>query len=713
MRLALGKKQKISLSVIAAGVVISCIILSSVFTPPGGELVSPELPVGACEGFTDAKLDARFAGNAAGMDGSSWATAYVFEGLVVEQHGWTFVHTTRYVIISGCTFRHLVDHGVELDHAKHVRVNGSTFWNGTLGISLEEPSDVLVANSSFRGNRKAVCIDGGSECTITNNTFSNNGVAIKSMPFTSGATITLNHFTGNLAVAEEPASVDNFWSQGGLGNYYPDYFTKYPSATLGAGNPQLDGLCDPAAGKVYIGMEWYAVANQSWDCYPLVFVPAAPPSISATTPASGAIIGNSSASFAIILNGTYIVAAWYRVGQGLANYTIAGPMPVKGISAPITGTINQSAWDLEQDGEVAITFFARSITGAEGSTGILVTRDTTAPAVNVTSPGNATSHRLSPSYSLSITELHVASITSTVAGMTSPIPASGTIPATSWDAAPQGEVLVQFCVTDGAGNLAKRAIVVFKDTSGPTITFTNIAQHALAGATPPVIAVSAVDARVGVVSGAFYVVGESPTQYPLELSDGANGTKVLTFAVDGAAWMSVPEGNMTITVACADALGNLASGTLWLERDLSAPVIQVLAPLTGYTVGNTAGYFALLIDDPHLGGIWWSLDGGATRYPVTEWTGAAWAGFFAGDEWARHFNPGGSMTVTFFANDTLGNVARADITVQCEASPVARSPLGDFMGDPVNWLLLGVVAMLGLLVHAHYRQDKNVGGRLR
>ncbi len=711
MRVAWGKRQKIVASVMAIGALLLGGILWVTFAPVNNPQ-APDGPTEACVGFTNAKLDQHFAGNNQGMDGLSWDTAYVFKDLIVEKHGWSFYYTNRFVIISNCTFSHVVDHGLEFDHAQHVRVQRSTFLNATTGISLGNVNDILIANTSFTGNGKALRVDGASFTSITNNTFAGNTLAIKCLPFTSNVTFLGNHFTGNTITAEEAPGCANHWFQGGIGNYYADYFTLFPQATLDGDNPALAGLCDPSDGQVFVGSAGYPVSNRSTDQCPLVFVPITPPGVTVISPLPGMVIGNASGGFEVSIAGRYVVAAWYTLGGCPNNYSLGISLPIKG-SAVATGTINQTAWEAAPDGDVPLTFHARSITGATGVATVTITRDTLPPVISITSPTNASAHRLPPSYSLAITELHVAALSCSVSGLSLPVAQNGTIPAAGWDAAPQGTVAIQFTVIDAGNNLATAGVMVYKDGLCPIITFTGISQHQPVGPTPPVISLSVIDNFTSVASDAYYCVGNDPFHNPLALSGGIGGSKIVTFAVNASEWLSLPEGHVSIVVTCADTLGNVGSEDLVLELDRSAPVIHVLAPLSEMAVGETPGYFALLVNDSHpTGDIWWSFDGGATQHPVTTWTGAGWAGYFTPEEWGRHFLAGEILRISFFARDALGNVGRTDITVRCVASNPARDPLAAFLYEPATWMLAAIVVLLGVLVHAHHDQTKKLEARL-
>jgi len=86
-----------------------------------------------------------------------------------------------------------------------------------------------------------------------------------------------------------------------------------------------------------------------------------------------------------------------------------------------------------------------------------------------------------------------------------------------------------------------------------------------------------------------------------------------------------------------------------------APVIVISSPVPGSVFGVSAPSFIVRITDVLLDSMWYSLDGGLHNYTFTE-NGTinqlAWSAL-----------PEGSVTITFYANDLLGNEASEDVII--------------------------------------------------
>jgi len=85
------------------------------------------------------------------------------------------------------------------------------------------------------------------------------------------------------------------------------------------------------------------------------------------------------------------------------------------------------------------------------------------------------------------------------------------------------------------------------------------------------------------------------------------------------------------------------------------PVIIINSPLEDDTFGTNAPSFSVTITDTFLEEMWYSLDGGITKFFFTA-NGtidqAVWNGL-----------PEGSITITFYANDTIGNISSESVNI--------------------------------------------------
>ncbi len=702
-------RRKRAVAIIAcAGVLMALMGLVFVGDTPPSETGGPSDACGTV--FTDAKLDAVFAGNPAGQDGQSWATAYIFAGKVTERHGWVFYHTTRHVIIRDSLFRELVGQGLEFNNATHVRIINCTFTNCTVGVTLDRTLGVQVINCSFVINGKGIVLDGAFECNITRNLFSGNTAAVKVHPSTSGNLLHLNTFTDNVAMAEEPAYTGNLWHHAGLGNYYGNYLAQHPAAILDGSNLALGDLCDPALGKVYVGSEPHAVSSKSWDPFPLVFLPATAPGVIINTPVGGAILGNATPVLTTTMTGVWIVAAWYSIGTGPTEYPLAIPCPLRG-TITMNVTIDAAGWESLPDGLVNLTVSAQSIVGPVGNASVSFTKDTQPPALTVAAPVPASLHRLAPGYTLSVVEPNMDHFSCILGGSEYPALASGTIDGNAWLNQLDGPVTIRFRATDRAGNIVEVPVTIEKHLGGPLVSFTAPAGDTTYGNQLPVISCEVTDAA-GVSGTGYYYVSGSLFPNPVSLSEGVGGTMVATFALNSSAFWALADGQFAVRVVTWDLLGNQGEATLILAIDRTPPALDVLCPRPGGQHGSTPAGFGLVANDSHLDDLWYSFDAGVTAFQITRWTGAGWAGYFDATEWTRIYVPGGQVTVSFFANDTLGNTRQVDVTISF-APPAETNPIILALGDPSTWLLAGILVLLGVLVHVHKKTDKRLEARLR
>ncbi len=86
-----------------------------------------------------------------------------------------------------------------------------------------------------------------------------------------------------------------------------------------------------------------------------------------------------------------------------------------------------------------------------------------------------------------------------------------------------------------------------------------------------------------------------------------------------------------------------------------APIINIIAPNVSAVIGTDAPSYVLEITEPNLNTIWYSLNGRANN-SVTSLSGtidqAAWAAL-----------PEGNVTLRFYADDLVGNMAYAEISM--------------------------------------------------
>ena len=183
-------------------------------------------------------------------------------------------------------------------------------------------------------------------------------------------------------------------------------------------------------------------------------------------------------------------------------------------------------------------------------------------------------------------------------------------------------------------------IKVKKDVIAPTININSPTPNELFGTTAPSFSVE------------IYDVNLDSMWYTLD-----NGLTNTTFTTNGtinqSAWDALPDGNVIIRVYANDTAGNIGFDEVSVVKDATAPTIVINSPTDGEEFGNNAPSFNIVVTDDHLDMIWYSFDGGLTTYTTnTSFNQLAWSAL-----------PEGIITITFYANDTLGNEASEHVTV--------------------------------------------------
>jgi len=114
----------------------------------------------------------------------------------------------------------------------------------------------------------------------------------------------------------------------------------------------------------------------------------------------------------------------------------------------------------------------------------------------------------------------------------------------------------------------------------------------------------------------------------------------------------------------------------------NAPLIVIDSPTSGSIFGVSAPSFIVRITDFLLDSMWYSLDGGLHNYTFTE------NGTINQLAWSTLSE--GSVTITFYANDTVGNEASEDVII--------TKSIPDETPDMVIIIIIVVVSVVGGVV---------------
>ena len=395
---------------------------------------------------------------------------------------------------------------------------------------------------------------------------------------------------------------------------------------------------------------------------------------------------------------------------------------------------------LRGQGVYNLTITARDLAELERKASILIYRDLTPPDIVVSGIANGTGHAACPSVALNIMDEVVGDLPGIYtwgvygAGYTfhlvdgsnpldadweacsaSPMPLPGSsfvlpLNATAWVELPEGPVTVTFMVLDFGGNLALKSFNIIKDMTVPIVQVTAPETNGRCTATVPSFAITVTENNLASVQYAFG--GSSTDWYDVSWTPGSSVSTIQQL-FDATAWASLiastPEAdNFPIKFKVTDLAGQSAITSVSVNIDARAPRLKLLNPEDGTRVGAEAPAFLFeFITDPNLAEVFYTLSGSDTKYYVTVGT---LSGQIDQSAWDLALNR--TVTVTFFAKDSFGNVATFEtmITRTDYVGPGDDPNPGFhnfFEASPEVWAILGGVGAVTLVVlTAYYRAMK-------
>lgn len=327
--------------------------------------------------------------------------------------------------------------------------------------------------------------------------------------------------------------------------------------------------------------------------------------------------------------------SWYNLNNGVNQYF-----------TNLTGQIDQTAWDLCDNGTVLITFNAIDTAGALRQIEFSVWKDDIAPQITIQKPepfkvyGNTTI-----GYELSIDEGNFDSswynlndgINYTLIGN------SGTIDQDVWDQYVNGTIFLRFYANDTLGNLGFEDISIYKDVLLPEIIIENPTSGQLFRDITPKFNLSIQDADLNY---SWYVIENNSAKY---FFSEFNGT------IDQVAWDLLQNGTVLISFYANNSIGNLAQNDIVVNKDIEPPIININSPYEGQFFGTSSFWFDLTILEGNLDSIWYSLNNGLN----VSFSGTN--GTIDQDEWDKCEN--GTVLLKFYANDSLGYLTLETVTV--------------------------------------------------
>ncbi|MFX1329109.1 MAG: NosD domain-containing protein [Promethearchaeota archaeon] len=121
-------------------------------------------------------------------------------------------------------------------------------------------------------------------------------------------------------------------------------------------------------------------------------------------------------------------------------------------------------------------------------------------------------------------------------------------------------------------------------------------------------------------------------------------------SIDYDTWNDLAEGIVNIRFYGNDTAGNVNFKDIFIIKDNSSPSITIFTPFNGTIIGKNAPTFNVSITDVALNLTWYTLNGGQTKYIISNFIGAI-------NQSAWESVSEGIVEIVFYANDSFGSLS--------------------------------------------------------
>ena len=433
----------------------------------------------------------------------------------------------------------------------------------------------------------------------------------------------------------------------------PLYSTSWNAAAAANGSHTLTAVATDAAGNT---------ASSSVS----VTVATTPPTISMTTPTSGALLNGTTTVTANATDSLGVTGVQFKLDGANLGGVVTGAGPVYSISWNAATATN---------GPHTLTAVATDGAGNTASSSVSVTVDTTPPTVSITAPvGGALLNGTTTVTANATDSVGVTGVQFKLDGtnLGSVVTGAGPVYSTSWNAATatNGPHTLTAVATDAAGNTASSSVSVTVDTVPPTVSMTAPISGALLNKT------------ITVTANATDSAGITGVQFKL---DGSNLGSVVTGSGPGynISWnaAAATNGPHTLTALATDAAGNTASSSVSVTVDTTPPALSMITPANGAYLNGITAVTVNATDSVGVTGVQFKLDG-ANLGAVVTGAGPAYSVV-----WNAAAAGNGSHTLTAVATDAAGNTASSSVSVTVSTIPPVISLTAPGSGAAVNGVI--------------------------
>ncbi|MHA2400183.1 MAG: DUF2341 domain-containing protein, partial [Promethearchaeota archaeon] len=388
-----------------------------------------------------------------------------------------------------------------------------------------------------------------------------------------------------------------------------------------------------------------------------------PPTIIINSPNDNDLFGMIPPSFNVEINdNSTIDIKWYR----LTNGTIT----TSNTTFIVNGSITQARWDEIGNGTLKIQFFANDSLGNVGFSEVTIRKDIVPPMININTPNDLDLlGDTAPVFNVEIQDINaVDSMWYTLNdGVKTNFTLNGTISQTQWDGIGNGSVSIKFYANDSVGNHGFSEVIVRKDINYPIIIINTPDPFDLCGRNAPSYNVRITDPNG--ISFMWYT-----------LNDGVKNFFTTNGTISQIAWNSYGSESISVKFYANDSLGNEGFLEVVVQKDLDGPNVTINFPIPNALFGEVAPNFNIeVVDASGVDLMWYTIDGGLLNITFTI------NDSISQPLWNLQGN--GTVTITFYARDSVGNEGFSEVTVRKDIDPPTI-----IINNPVSDQLFGLIS---------------------
>lgn len=309
------------------------------------------------------------------------------------------------------------------------------------------------------------------------------------------------------------------------------------------------------------------------------------------------------------------------------------------------------------------------------------------PLITINSPYENDVFELSPTFNVSLSRGNVNQSWYTIDYGVTNITftgLNGVIDPVEWDKTVVGQIDLTFYVNDSMGYIGSETVQVIKAYEAPLITINSPTLNQTFGFTTPEFNITIND--LSPINATWYTIDGGLTNYTFS---GLTGT------MDQTAWSNKGTEIITLRFYANDSLGYVGFKDVVIWKDIIAPNIAINSPIQDEIFGNTSPEFNISIIEENLVSTWYTLEGVGGIFSFTGLNGSIDQG-----EWDSL--PQGEISITFYAEDGVGNVGTESVIVVKSIPSTPSQP--EIPGYNISIVLLGTFLVTIIMV---VKKNKN------